>query len=169
MTASIVPDWKNHLSSIIPLFGHRNWIVVADSAYPAQSRPGIETVVADESQVEVVRFVSEAIEASGHVSAKVYVDRELEFVRETDAPGVDLYRQQLEVALEGAQVESIPHWQVITKLDETAQMFRVLIIKTPMTIPYSSVFFELDCGYWNADAEERLRERMAAADAKEPR
>jgi len=30
---------------LLPLFGHRNWIVVADSAYPAHSMPGIETIV----------------------------------------------------------------------------------------------------------------------------
>src|ERR1039458_10655620 len=30
----------------------------------------------------------------------------------------------------------------------------MLLIKTDMTIPYTSVFFELDCGYWNAEAEQ---------------
>ncbi len=169
MKASNIPDWKTHLSSIIPLFGHRNWIVVADSAYPAQSRPGIETVVAEESQVEVARFVADAIDASGHLRGKVYVDKELEFVSETDAPGVELYRKQLEAALEGAKMKTIPHEQVIAKLDEAAQIFRILIIKTPMTIPYTSVFFELDCGYWSADAEAQLRNSMAAADANERR
>ena len=51
-------------------------------------------------------------------------------------------------------------------LDQSAQLFRVLIIKTEMTIPYTSVFFELDCGYWNADAEQRLREAIAASTSK---
>ena len=31
------PDWKTQLSERIALYGHRNWIVIADSAYPAQS------------------------------------------------------------------------------------------------------------------------------------
>ena len=35
-----------------------------------------------------------------------------------------------------------------------------------MTIPYTSVFFELDCGYWNAGAEQRLREAIAASESK---
>jgi hypothetical protein len=30
-----------------------------------------------------------------------------------------------------------------------------------MTIPYTSVFVRLECGYWSADAEKRLREKMA--------
>jgi hypothetical protein len=42
-------------------------------------------------------------------------------------------------------------------LDRAAGLFRVLIVKTNMTIPYTSVFLELDCAYWNADAEKRLR------------
>jgi hypothetical protein len=29
-----------------------------------------------------------------------------------------------------------------------------------MTVPYSSVFIRLDCKYWSADAEERMRSRM---------
>jgi len=36
----------------------------------------------------------------------------------------------------------------------------VLVLKTTMTIPYSSVFIRLDCKYWSADAEKRLRARM---------
>jgi hypothetical protein len=30
-----------------------------------------------------------------------------------------------------------------------------------MTIPYTSVFIRLDCKYWSADQEKRLREKMA--------
>jgi hypothetical protein len=29
-----------------------------------------------------------------------------------------------------------------------------------MTLPYTSVFLQLDCGYWNADQESRLREAL---------
>jgi hypothetical protein len=39
-------------------------------------------------------------------------------------------------------------------------MFSILIVKSTMTIPYTSVFLELGCGYWDADAEARLRSRM---------
>jgi hypothetical protein len=31
-----------------------------------------------------------------------------------------------------------------------------------MTIPYTSVFFELECGYWDAASEKRLRELIPA-------
>ena len=40
-------NWKETLRKELPLLGHRNWIVVADSAYPLQTAPGIETIRAD--------------------------------------------------------------------------------------------------------------------------
>ena len=161
--ASSQTDWKAKLSATLPAFGHRNWIVVADSAYPEQSNPGIETIVSGAEQIPVVKHVLDAITSSGHVRAKVYADKELAFVPEADAPGVDDYRRALHAALHGAHVEYIPHEQIIRQLEQAAQIFRILLIKTDMTIPYTSVFFELDCGYWNADAEERLREKIASA------
>src|SRR5207302_596662 len=51
------PSWQQAVTERIPLYGHRNWIVIADSAYPAQSSPGIETVVSSASQMEVVQAV----------------------------------------------------------------------------------------------------------------
>jgi L-fucose mutarotase/ribose pyranase (RbsD/FucU family) len=167
MTGSItssIPDWERQLRALLPLFGHRNWIVVADSAYPAQSKPGIETIAAGEDQMRVARKVLDAITGSNHIRAGVYVDKELAFVAENDAPGVSEYRRQLDAALYGARVNRIPHEQIIQRLDQSAQVFRILIIKTDMTIPYTSVFFELDCGYWNASAEERLRQAMVVAE-----
>lgn len=157
-------DWETQLAALLPLFGHRNWIVVADSAYPAQSRPGIETIVSGADQLHVVRHVLNEIASSIHVRANVYADKELAFVSESDAPGIADYRRDLAAALHGAHVAYLPHEQVIAKLDQAAQVFRVLIIKTDMTIPYTTVFFELDCGYWNAEAEERLRDAIEAGD-----
>ena len=156
-------DWKSRLAEIIPLFGHRNWIVVAVSAYPAQSKPGIETVVSGFEQIPVVEHVMDAIISSGHIRATIYADKELAFVPEADAPGIEDYRRQLVEALHGARIEYLPHEQIIQKLDQSAQVFRILLIKTDMTIPYTSIFFELDCGYWSAEAEQRLREAIAAA------
>lgn len=154
--------WKQALASRLPLFGHRNWIVVADSAYPAQSKPGIETIVAGGDHIDAVKVVLGSIGASAHVRANVYVDRELDSVAENDAPGIAALRRQLLAVLEGANVRQLTHEQIIAKLDECAQVFRVLIIKTALTLPYTSVFFEIDCGYWSAEAEERLRKAMQA-------
>jgi L-fucose mutarotase/ribose pyranase (RbsD/FucU family) len=165
-TASGVTDWERQLHALLPLFGHRNWIVIADSAYPAQSKPGIETIFASQAQIRVVQRVLEAITACDHIRANVYVDNELAFVAENDAPGIAEYRKQLEAVLNGSRVNRLQHEQIIHKLDQSAQVFRILIIKTDMTIPYTSIFFELDCGYWNAEAEERLRQAMLVAELK---
>lgn len=161
-----ITDWRRSLSDLLPLFGHRNWIVVADSAYPAQSKPGIETLVSGAEQLQVVRHVLGAITASAHIRANIYADKELAYVPEADAPGVADYRRALDAALHGAHIKYVPHEQIIARLDQSAEVFRILLIKTDMTIPYTSVFFELDCGYWDAEAEQRLREAMSAADSK---
>ena len=151
------PDWERELHALLPLFGHRNWIVVADSAYPAQSKPGIETIVSGAGQLKVARKVADAIAASKHVRANIYLDRELAFVPEKDSPGVIAYRKQLDQMF-GASAKELPHEEIIAKLDQTSRVFRVLLIKTELTIPYTSIFFELDCGYWTPGAEQRLRQ-----------
>jgi hypothetical protein len=42
------------------------------------------------------------------------------------------------------------------------------VLKTNMTLPYTSVFIELDCGYWSPEAEARLRAAMEAAPVQQP-
>lgn len=153
------PAWELRLRELLPLYGHRNWIVVADSAYPAQSKPGIETIFAGGDQIEAVSKVFDTIAESTHVRANIYLDQELASVPEHDAAGVLDYRGKLERLL-GPSARQLPHEQIIGKLDQAAQVFRVLIIKTAMTIPYTTVFFELDCGYWSAEAEQRMRSSM---------
>ena len=32
-------DWKAIVQSRLPLYGHRNWIVVADAAFPVYAKP----------------------------------------------------------------------------------------------------------------------------------
>jgi L-fucose mutarotase/ribose pyranase (RbsD/FucU family) len=158
-------DWERRLGEILPLFGHRNWIVVADAAYPAQSSAGIETISTGADQVHVLRRVIDAITESRHIRAKICLDYELQFVSELDAPGVASYRRELELLMANSVVSRLPHEQIIARLDQSAEVFRILILKTELTIPYTSVFFELDCGYWSREAGERLREAIAQSSA----
>jgi hypothetical protein len=109
----------------------------------------------------------DAIKACQHIRHKIYTDSELAFVADQDAPGIVEYRQQLEGVLNESRVERLPHERIIAKLDQAAHVFRILVIKTELTIPYTSIFFELDCGYWNDEAETRLRETIAAADERQ--
>jgi D-ribose pyranose/furanose isomerase RbsD len=155
-------DWERQLSSCLPLYGHRNWIVVTDAAYPAQSNPGIQTIAANADQVEVLQKVLAAVAGCSHIKPSVYVDQELDYVAEQDAPGVTQYREQLSSLLRDSNLSQLPHEDIIAKLDQAAKMFQVLIIKSTMTIPYTSVFLELGCGYWSDEGERRLRGALAS-------
>ncbi len=156
-------DWQNKVQQELPLLGHRNWIVVVDSAYPLQSSPGIETVSTGEDQLAVLDYVLKAVSSSPHVRPIVHTDKELGFLTEQDAPGVTQYRNELKIRLTGLPADSLPHDALIAKLKETSDSFHVLILKTRMTIPYTSVFLQLDCRYWSSESEARLREAMKQA------
>jgi L-fucose mutarotase/ribose pyranase (RbsD/FucU family) len=154
--------WRHTLAQDLAVMGHRNWIVVADSAYPAQSRAGIKTIVTGADQIGTVETLLAVIDKAPHVRPIVYVDAELQHVAEKDAPGIDAYRENLVRLLDGRPVVSLPHEEVIARLDEAGETFRVLILKTDMTLPYTSVFVQLDCGYWSAEAERNLRKAIPA-------
>jgi D-ribose pyranose/furanose isomerase RbsD len=159
-TAMAAGDWKQKLEEDISMFGHRNWIVVADSAYPLQTSPGIETITVDADQLAVVEQVLSDLSKAKHVRPIVYTDSELNFVPEKNAKGVTDYREALAPLLASQDTHRLPHEQIIQKLDEAGKTFKVLIIKTPLTIPYTSVFFQLDCGYWSSEDESQLRAAM---------
>jgi L-fucose mutarotase/ribose pyranase (RbsD/FucU family) len=153
-------NWEEILKDRLQSYGHRNWLVIADSAYPAQSRAAIETIVADDDQSTVLERTSAVLRSCKHIKANIYTDKELAFVREEDAPGIASYREKLGDLFTGSERSVLPHEEIIAKLDRAGELFRVLVIKTNMRIPYTSVFFELDCGYWNAQSEKRLRTAM---------
>jgi L-fucose mutarotase/ribose pyranase (RbsD/FucU family) len=156
-------NWQKVLAERLPAYGHRNWIVVADSAYPAQARDGIETIVADADQLHVLEVVLEALAKSKHVTPIIHTDQELNYLDDAQVAGVEAYRERLAVMFKDKTVEALPHEKIIERLDEVSRTFRVLIIKTNMTVPYSTVFLQLDCAYWGPDAEKGLRAKMAAA------
>lgn len=155
-------DWRSRLNQQLQLMGHRNWIAVVDSAYPLQTSGGIETIETNDDQLEVVKTVLGAIAKAKHVRPVILTDAELKVVPESDAKGVTAYREALNNLLAKDDPQSLPHEEIISKLDDAGKTFHILVLKTTLTIPYTSVFIRLDCGYWSADAEKRLREAMAA-------
>jgi len=154
-------DWRAKVAESMPLLGHRNWILIVDSAYPLQAAPGIETIETNASQLEVLRHVLFDIDRSIHVRPVISMDAELPFVAEDDAPGVTKYRTEIADVLRGYPVDSVLHDKVIANIEEAAKHFNILVLKTNMAIPYTSVFIRLDCKYWSADAESRMRAKMA--------
>ncbi len=96
----------------------------------------------------LLKHVLAALNGSKHVRPIVHLDAELPFVAEQDAPGISAYRNSLTSLLKSQPTHSLLHEEIISKLDKSAQTFNVLILKTNMRLPYTSVFIELDCGYW---------------------
>ena len=160
------PDWRNRLHEELPLLGHRNWIAIVDSAYPLQTSAGIETIETNGDQMEIVRRVLREVAATPHLRPVVLTDEELKAVPEDDAPGVTYYRDSLNHFLDEFNAgnlarQSLPHEEIISRLDDAGKTFHILVLKTRMTIPYTSVFLRLDCGYWTDEQEKRLRTKMA--------
>lgn len=152
--------WKDILTENLPLFGHRNWILVVDKAYPDQSAPGIMTISTGEKMGVVLENMVGILKKAQHVKPVFYMDKELDYITESMAPGVDAYRTECKRILAGANVQRLLHDQVFPKLDEASKLFKVLVFKTESQLAYSSVFIQLECGYWTSEQERTLREAM---------
>lgn len=177
--------WQDTLKHDLPLLGHRNWVCVVDSAYPAQVAPGVKLIDTGQDHITVLNAVLKAVTSAPHVRPTIFIDRELPYVAETDAPGITRLRKALEGALHppvmmrairpaSVAVEAYPeppakldvtamlHEEIISKLDQAGSTFHVLMLKTTCTLPYTSVFMQLNCGYWSDAAEKRMRDKMAS-------
>jgi RbsD / FucU transport protein family len=156
-------DWRIKLNQELPLLGHRNWIMIVDSAYPLQVSPGVETIETGADLPEVLWVVLGTLDHSIHVTPNVYLDAELPYVTDEAAPGVSVYRQHLKEILKDRPVKSLPHETLIKQVNDAGQTFHILVLKTNMAIPYTSVFLQLDCKYWPPAAEQQLRQAMGGA------
>ena len=155
-----VSDVLEKIGRELPLLGHRNWIVVTDMAYPLQMNPGIVTYYADRPYREVVRWVKQQIDAMPHVYAHVFRDEEYRFLEEGSCPGIDgLKREVGEIVPEG-QIGFSPHEELLSRMDSVSRQYRVIVIKTPLVKPYTSVFWELDCRYWDQEKQRLLQDKM---------
>jgi D-ribose pyranose/furanose isomerase RbsD len=151
--------WQDVLKQKMPYLGHRNWIVITDMAYPLQSGEGIITLYANEPYEKVLATVKGEIDKAPHVFAHVYRDKELSLLTDKEIPGVEKLRGQMD-SICGKDVAFVPHEDLIKRLDEASKIFSVIIIKTPLTMAYTTTFFELGCKYWDADKQAKLDEEM---------
>lgn len=148
------------LRQTLLLSGHRNWIVVADAAYPHHANPAIETLLVTGAITEALDHLLPAIDNSPHIRPSVCLDRELTDLEDADVAGVAVFRTNLLQRLEKYPRKFLLHEELLRRIDEAASVYRILVIKTSTLIPYSSVFIELQCGYWNENAEARLRSHL---------
>lgn len=151
--------WKERLEALMPYLGHRNWIVITDKAYPLQTSSGIITLYADEPYEQVLETVHGMIRKQDHVFAHVWLDEELSVITENEVKGIDALRDDMRRIL-GPQAESLPHESLISRLDEAGKLYQVVLVKTPSLVPYTTTFFELDCGYWDSARQSLIDERM---------
>jgi len=155
-------SWQSHLKDELFLMGHRNWILIVDSAYPEQVSPGIETVETNADQLDVVRTVLTMMRDSIHVRPVIFMDAELPFVLDGKAPGISAYRTKIASVLHEYEVQSRLHQSLIDEVAQDGAHYHVLILKTQLAVPYTSVFIHLDCKYWSAENERDLRATMGS-------
>lgn len=152
--------WREILGHDMPLLGHRNWILIVDKAFPMLNAPGIKVIYADEGLLPVLKYTLDQIDSSTHVRPIVFVDKELQYITPEQEEGIDSYRDSMKRIVHHQFVHVELHDSVFTQIKAISELFSVLVIKTNETLPYSSVYLQLDCAYWTAAKEARLREAM---------
>jgi L-fucose mutarotase/ribose pyranase (RbsD/FucU family) len=153
--------WRAAVDGQSAQLGYRNWIVIAEASFPAHSRAGVRQVAAPVEVPEALDYVLQALERTENVRPQVYLTRELRSVENDFAPGIDDMRERIQSALHGHEPTELDQQSLLTLLEDVNRSFDVLVIRTQTALPYSSVFLELKPGYWDADSEARLRDRIA--------
>ena len=153
-------EWQNTVDQDLPLLGHRNWILIVDSAYPLQSSPEWKRwkPMPTRSRWFVTSLVGSR---SPFTCAPTYLwmpsfptsrkrTRRVRPPTATPSPSSSTGRTSNRSCTR----------RLIAEVDRAGQMVHVLVLKTRLAVPYSSVFIRLNCKYWGDDAEERLRSKM---------
>jgi len=142
--------------------GAGNWIVIADASFPKSSHPGWKTVPMNVDPLEALTDVLDSARAFGHVKPVVWLDREIFVIHSGEAPGISDFRESVEGRCSNLFLDaSLPEAQILDKLREVARTHRVVIIKTPNTLPYSNIYIEFVRGNWTKEQEQEMRARMA--------
>ena len=150
-------DWRGSVNHQVNQLGYQNWIIITEASFPARNRPGFRQINADEEVAEVVDYVLNALEETQHVRPRIYLTRELRSVDNNFAPGIEDMRKRITTALHGYEPTELDQQSLLTLTDSANKNFEVLVIRTPTALPYTSVFMELQPGYWDAESEDRLR------------
>jgi hypothetical protein len=152
-------SWKTEFNNLLPLLGHRNWILVVDKAFPLQTSQGLTIINTGEQLVPVLQYVLDQIDGSTHVQPVLYHDAELSYLSD-QVPGKDAFLSSVNQVLGNLIPVPILHDSVFVKIDAASKLFKVVVLKTEETIPYTSVFIELGCKYWSGENEKELRKQM---------
>ena len=154
-------SWQTAVDRQANQLGYRNWIVIAEASFPAHNRPGLRQVSADVEVPEALEYVLNSLEKTENVRPNVYITREVRAVENDFAPGIDDYRKRIKGAFHGHETTELDQQSLLTLLEDANKNFDVLVVRTTSALPYTSVFLELQPGYWDVDSETRLREKIA--------
>jgi hypothetical protein len=128
-------SWEGEFQSVLPLLGHRNWVLVTDKAFPLQNAPGITYINTNSQLLPVLEHVLASMHASTHVKPQLYTDRELQYLTPEMVPGITEFRDSLLAVLKGVPRQTIPHDSVFTTMQRAAGLFKIIVLKTEATIP----------------------------------
>ncbi len=151
---------RSQLAPHLEVLGGRNWIVIADPAYPILAGEGVDVLTVDADTAETLSEVLDTLDEQGSLTPRLWLCSELDIVPEKRAPGIRRYRRELRSLLSGLLHYEVTDRIIALQLTQAAQTYRILYIKTTTHLPYSSIAIELDSGYWNSSDEAELRERM---------
>lgn len=153
--------WQQRVENILPLYGHRNWILVVDKAFPAlAATSGMQVINTNADMLTVLKFLDGAIRHAPHITSHVFMDRELSYLPTEKGSAVASFKDSIAQLYHSQPISTILHDSVFTQISAASKNFQVLVLKTNSCIAYSSVYLELDCKYWNAEKEKALRAAM---------
>lgn len=136
------------LAREVQALGNRNWIVIADQAFPLHSRRGVRTLLVQEKIPEVLNGVIDVINSQPHVKPVFHRTRELAYIQNDSAPGIEPYRnsisQILQPFLAAGEVRDFDYRELSVVLEDPSKTFAVLVLKTTTALPYSAIFIELE-------------------------
>lgn len=161
-------ELRNQIAENVTPLGARNWIVIAEASYPVYAGTGVQTIAVDAPSDAVFMEVLDILEAEGKLIPRIWICKEMDAVTEDYAPGIRKYRQSIGKLIPGRFHYSLPNRIINSQVEDAIKQFRVLVIKTNTILPYSNICIELDSGYWSADSEAELRNRIERLEGSKP-
>jgi len=151
--------WSQQVDSEIAELGAYNWILITESAYPAPGRPGAHTLLSPYKLPRTLDSVLQSIESTGHVRPRIYLSQESAELSEDYAPGIDNHRSNLTKYLHEFPTQSLSGHSLESMLRSSKKGNRVLVVKSQTALPYTTIYIELESGYWDGESETALRKK----------
>lgn len=158
MEKSEIAFIRGQIDQALEPLGGQNWIIIAEAAYPAYASPSIDTITINAPADFVLAETLDSLESSGKAQARIYIPSEMYVLRESYAPGIKAYRKNLNKLIPGRFHYTLPSQTIQAQVENSKRRFRVLVIKTSTTLPYSNIYLSLDSAYWDSNAEAALQQ-----------